>query len=211
MVEKESGKKVKDIQSDNGGEHVSNESKNFCAAEEIKQELMAPNNPQQNGVAKRKNRSTVRAERAMLHDQGLALHLWAEACNTMVYVQNGSPYQIVEMKKLEEAYSGKRPNVGHLRIFGSSVYFHVMKDAWKKLEPKTELGIFVGYIDTPHNYWVYMPTSRMIVVSRDIRFDEEKAMRVSLERELELHVDEEVLAPTVEKPQIDVEQLHAEV
>jgi transposase InsO family protein len=36
LVEKESGKKVKALQSDNGGEYVSNEFKNFCAAEGIK-------------------------------------------------------------------------------------------------------------------------------------------------------------------------------
>ena len=35
-------------------------------------------------------------------------------------------------------------------------------------------------------------------------------MRISLERERELHVDEEILAPRVEEPQIDVEQPHVE-
>ena len=46
FVEKESGKKVKSIQSDNGGEYVSNEFKKFCAAEGIKWELMEAHNPQ---------------------------------------------------------------------------------------------------------------------------------------------------------------------
>eukprot|EP00253_Pinus_taeda_P016364 PITA_16364 len=56
------------------------------------------------------------------------------------------------MKTPEEAYSRKRPHVGHFRTFGSSVYFHVTKDARKKLYPIAKLGIFVGYTDTPHNY-----------------------------------------------------------
>ena len=43
------------------------------------------------------------------------------------------------------------------------------------------------------------------MVRRDVRFDEEKAMRVSLERELQLHVVEEILATKVEESQIDVE------
>ena len=80
------------------------------------------------------------------------------------------------MKTPEEAYFSKRPDVGHFSIFGSLVYCHVTKDAQKNLEPTIELGIFVGHIDTPHNYRVYTSTSRMIVVHRDIRFDEEKAM-----------------------------------
>jgi len=48
------------------------------------------------------------------------------------------------MKTLEEAFSFKRPDVAHFKIFGSSIYFHVRKDAWKKLELTTKLGIFVG-------------------------------------------------------------------
>jgi len=40
------------------------------------------------------------------------------------------------------------------------------------LELATELGIFLGYTNTPHNYQVYFPTSRRIVVCRDLMFDE---------------------------------------
>ena len=71
-----------------------------------------------------------------------------------------------------DAFSGKRPDVSHLRIFGSSFYCHVTKDARKKLEPKAELGILVRYTDTPHNYRVFLPTSQRIVVRRDLKFDE---------------------------------------
>ena len=83
------------------------------------------------------------------------------------------------------------------------------KDAWKKLEPKIELAIFVGYIDTPHNYQVYLSMSRMTMVCRDIKFDEEKTMRCSLEREIQLHAIDDLLDPKEEEPQIDVEQPNA--
>eukprot|EP00253_Pinus_taeda_P030482 PITA_30482 len=56
----------------------------------------------------------------MLHDQGLPLHLWVEACNTAVYLHNRSPHHILGMKTLEEDFSGKRPDVAHFRIFESS-------------------------------------------------------------------------------------------
>lgn len=176
MVEKESGKKVKAPCIDNGSEYVSNEFKNFYAAEGIKWEFTAPHNRQQNGVAKRKNISIVGEARVMFHDQGLALHLWAKACNTMVYVHNHSPHRILHMKTPKEAYSSKRLDVGHFRIFGSSLCFHVTKDAWKKLETTAKLGISFGCTNPPHNYRVYMSTSRMTVVRRDVSFDEEKAM-----------------------------------
>ena len=83
------------------------------------------------------------------------------------------------------------------------------KDARKKLEPTVEVGIFVGYTDTPHNYHVYFPDSRKTVVRRDIKFQEEKAMKCSLERELHLHAEEELLVPK-DEPQ-DVDQPQEEV
>lgn len=63
------------------------------------------------------------------------------------------------MKTPLEAFSEKKPDVSHFRIFGSSVYCHVTKYAQKKLDPTAELGILVGYTDTPHNYRVFFPTS----------------------------------------------------
>ena len=113
------------------------------------------------------------------------------------------------MSTPEEAFYGKKPHISHLNIFGSSVYIHVKKDARKKLESTVEVGIFLGYTETPHNYHVYFPDIRMTVVRRDIKFHEEKAMKLSLERELHLHVDEELLVPK-DEPQ-DVYQTHEEV
>ena len=83
---------------------------------------------------------------------------------------------------------------------------HVTKDARKKLDPTAEVGIFVGYTDTPHNYRVYLSDSRKTVVRRDIKFQEEKAMQCSLERELHLHADEELLVPKAELPDVDQPQ-----
>ena len=108
MVEKESGKNIKTFRSDNGGEYVSQEFKDFCTMERIKRELMAPHNPQENGVAERKNINIVGEAWAMLHDQCLPLHLRVEGCNTMVYLQNKSLRHILGMKTPEEDFSLKR-------------------------------------------------------------------------------------------------------
>ena len=74
------------LRSENGGDYISNEFNNFYTKEGIQRELIAPHNPQQNGVAERNNKTIVGVARAMLHDQGLLLHLWAEACNTTIFV-----------------------------------------------------------------------------------------------------------------------------
>ena len=46
LVEKDSRKKLKALRSDNGGEYISNEFKNFYSKERIQRELIAPHNPQ---------------------------------------------------------------------------------------------------------------------------------------------------------------------
>jgi hypothetical protein len=48
--------------------YTSNTFAEYCAAEGIKKELTVPYNPQQNGVAERKNRTNVGATRAVIHD-----------------------------------------------------------------------------------------------------------------------------------------------
>ena len=121
----------------------------------------------------------------------------------MVFVQNRSPHRILGMSTPKEAFSGKKPGVSYFKFFGSFFYCHVTKDARKKLEPTVEVGIFLGHTDTPHNYRVYFSTNRMIVVRVDVEFDEEKAMRLSLERELDFHAYEELLVPKGEPQDLE--------
>jgi hypothetical protein len=113
------------------------------------------------------------------------------------------------MSTPKESFTGKKLDVSHFKKFGSSAYVHVTKDARNKLEPNAEVGIFVGYTETPHNYRVYFLNSKMTIMRWDIKFDEGKAMWLSLERELDLHAEEELLVPKDESQ--DVDQPHEEV
>jgi hypothetical protein len=67
----------------------------------------------------------------------------------------------------EEAFSGKNPEVGHLRIFGCITYSYVPYEKRKNLEPTIERGIFVGYRE------------RNTVLRRDVRFEEDRAFKKS--------------------------------
>jgi transposase InsO family protein len=157
LVENLSERKIKVLRSDNGGEYTSKEFKYFCREAGIKRELTTPYNPQQNGVAERKNRSIVEATKAMIHDQGLPMHLWEEASSTTVYVQNRSPHKILGNKTPEEVFTGKKPEISHLRIFGCPVFIHVPKEKRTKLEPSGKKGTFVGYSETSKAYKIYIP------------------------------------------------------
>jgi IS30 family transposase len=154
LVENQTRKKIKVLRSDNGGEYTSNEFNDFCVREGIKREVTVPYNPQQNGVAERKNKAIVGVARAMLHDQGLPLFLWDEACNTTVYLQNQSPHRVLGDKTPEEALSGKKPEVGHFRIFGCLTYSHVPSEKRTKLDPMAEKGSLLG-IARPQRLFAY--------------------------------------------------------
>ena len=86
MVENLTEKQIKKLGSDNGGEYIDKDFTMFYAKEDIKIEWTSPYNPERNGVAERKNRTIVERARAMLYDQDMPKFLWAEACNTSVYV-----------------------------------------------------------------------------------------------------------------------------
>ena len=116
LIENHTEKKIKTFQSDNGGEFTSNEFKELCKESKIKKDISTPYNPQQNGVAERKNRTIMEAGRAMLHDQDILMHLWVEAARTTVYVQNHTPHRVLENKTPKEVFSGKKPEVSHLII-----------------------------------------------------------------------------------------------
>ena len=107
LVENLSEKKIKILKSDNG-EFTSNEFNDYCKEVGIKRELTIPYNPQQNGVAERKNRSIMKVVKAMIHDPDLPMHLWAEAARTTVYVQNRISHSALGNKTPEEMFFGKK-------------------------------------------------------------------------------------------------------
>jgi transposase InsO family protein len=80
------GRRIKVLRSDNGGEYTSRDFSDFCVEAGIKREYTVPYNPQQNGVVERKNITIVEATKAMIHDQNLPMILWEEASMTTVYV-----------------------------------------------------------------------------------------------------------------------------
>jgi len=134
LVKNQTGKKIKILRTDNGTEYESNEFNDYCREVGIKKETTTIYTPEQNGDAERKNRTTIEATRAMLHDQALTKFLWGEAANTAVYVQNRCPHQALDFKTPKEVFIGKKPSVSHFRIFGCPVYFHVPKEKRNKLD-----------------------------------------------------------------------------
>ena len=144
-MEKQIGKSIKILRSDQGGEYKLGEFMKFCKFHGIVQQFTVPHTPQQNGVAERKNRTLLECARSMLQGKGLSNSFWAEDINTAVYLKNRSPTRYLGFKTPFEALYGFKPAVNHLRVFGSKAFAHIPKADRKKLDLKAIKCIFVGY------------------------------------------------------------------
>ena len=113
---------------------------------------MTPYNPKQNGVAERKNKTIVKATKAMLYDQDMPKFLFAKTCNTIVYIQNRTPHTELGNIMLESVFTGSKPEVSHFRIFASTTYCHVPREKWKELEMTGKKGYLVGYNENAKAY-----------------------------------------------------------
>jgi transposase InsO family protein len=204
LVENQSGKRIKILRSDNGGEYSSRQFIDFCAQHGIRRQMTVPYNPQQNVVAERKNRAITGAARSMLHDQSFPLYLWAEACASAVYLQNKSPNRILGKMTHEEAFTGRRPDVEHIRIFGCLTFSHVPSERTTKLDPTAQQGILVGYSEVSKAYRIYIPPLRRVVVSRDVRFEEDRDFQRSPESRVRFEDDAEALLDVSEGAQPQV-------
>lgn len=175
LVEKETESCIKCLRTDRGGEFTSNEFNLFCKENGIKRQLTAAYTPQQNGVAERKNRTVMNMVRSLLAEKKIPKNFWPEAVNWAVHVLNRSPTLAVKHMTPEEAWSGIKPSVEHFRVFGCISHVHVPDAKRKKLEDKSFTCVLLGISEESKAYKLYDPISKRIVVSRDVKFEEDKS------------------------------------
>lgn len=172
MVENTTGSKIKYFRSDNGGEYTSKHVEDFLKSKGIVHELTVPYTPEQNGVAERMNRTLEESGRSMLCHAGLPKRFWAESVATAAYLRNRSPTVAVPGKTPYERWFGKKPPMGHIRVFGCDAYAHIPKAKRRKWDPKSKPGVFVGYGINVKGYRVFDPKIDDVVVIRSVVFFE---------------------------------------
>ncbi|KAM3067034.1 hypothetical protein ACMFMG_012223 [Clarireedia jacksonii] len=175
-VEAETSLKLKKLRCDNAPEYRALEK--ALAATGLQFEFTTPYTPEQNEVSERLNRSLMTVARSMLQDAQLPTKFWAEAANTACYLRNRTPIG-PEGITPEEAYSGRKPYVGHLRAFGCVAYAHAPKERRQKLDPNAKKMVFIGYMPTARQYRLYDPAANKVVLATAPVFNENKHIRLA--------------------------------
>ncbi len=162
MLEKQSGRSVMIVRTDNGTEYVNRELTEYFAKKGILHQKSVRYVPEQNGSAERLNRTLLERVRAMLSDSGLPKSLWAEAVVTACFIRNRSPVSTRD-KTPWELFFGKKPDVSAMRVYGARAYVHVPKQLRGKLESHSEMGYLVGYEPNAKGYRIYLDSGKMRV------------------------------------------------
>ena len=108
--------------------------------------------------------------RSLIKEKCLSNTFWAKAVACSAYLLDRSPTTNLNMKVPQEAWSGTKLNVAHLRTFGCIAYVHIPSELRKKLDDRSEKCIFTGYNETSKSYRLYNPISKKLILSRDVKF-----------------------------------------
>ncbi|CAJ2662295.1 unnamed protein product [Trifolium pratense] len=172
QLQKEKDCGIVRIRSDHGKEFENSKFADFCAAEGITHEFSSPITPQQNGVVERKNRTLQESARVMLHVKNVPYKFWAEAMNTACYIHNRVTLRKGTAITLYELWKNRKPTVKYFHVFGSKCYILADRESRRKLDPKSDEAIFLGYSTNSRAYRVFNSRTRTMMESINVVVDD---------------------------------------
>nr|GEV45440.1 hypothetical protein [Tanacetum cinerariifolium] len=137
-------------------------------------EFSVPRTPQQNGIAKRKNRTLIEAARTMLADLLLPIPFWAEAVNNACCVQNRVLVTKPQNKTPYELLHGRTPSISFMRPFGFPVTILNTLDSLGKFDGKVDEGFLVGYSIRSKSFRIFNSRTRIVQETLHVNFLENK-------------------------------------
>lgn len=208
------------LRSDNGGEYVCNELREFCRVKGIKIHYTIAYNPEMNSIAERMNRTLLdRARTMLIHSKTLDKQFWGEAVLTATHITNRSPTSCLD-KTPYEMWEGKKPSVSYMRIFGCVAYSHIPQQLRKKLDSRSQKLVMVGY--SPGGYRLWDEANYKVVEARHVKFDERSNAELIVstdipgrkdENEIDVRQEDKEISDVeiVDQSSIDFENTNGEV
>jgi hypothetical protein len=145
LVENETGKSLKCLRSDIGGEYCSKDFYDYYSYHGIRREKTVPGTPQENCVSERMNRKIMEHARSMRLHVSFPLQLWENVVDIVVYLINRGPSISLYGIIIKEDWTGKMGNYFFFMTFGCQVFVHIDKENKTKLDAKSKKCTFIGY------------------------------------------------------------------
>nr|CCA26157.1 putative polyprotein [Albugo laibachii Nc14] len=145
MMERQANRRIKRIRTDNDTECLNRRFAEERRRNGIIHQTSAPFSPQQNGLAERMKRTLMERARALMEHKNLEKEWWAEAINTAAYIVNRITDSLRPYTTPMEICFKAKPDLSHVRVFGSTGFAHIDKSKRSKLDAEAYPCLFLDY------------------------------------------------------------------
>ncbi|CAI7903263.1 unnamed protein product [Closterium sp. NIES-54] len=158
------------LHSDRGGEFSSALLGAFCRAQGIRQTFTLPASPQQNGIAERRIGMVMDVARTSMIHAAAPHFLWPFAVQYAAHQLNLQPRVSLPETSPTLLWTGKVGDASAFRVWGSRAFVRDLSA--DKLSPRAVPCVFLGFPPDAPGWQFYHPTSRRVLSSQDVTFDE---------------------------------------
>ena len=202
----ETGEQVNYSCSNGGNEFGSKELADYFESKGIHHEKTNAPTSQENGIAEWTNRTIVEMACTLLLEGNLPLMYWCFTVIYTAYIINRSPTCTLKSTTPHEAYTGDKPSLAQLQIFGCKAYVHIPQEKHQKLDKKTLQCTYLGYSEHKKAFTFLHCLSGHLVESRDVHFVDSELVepsRVTIETEVGENGEEVEILPDQENKDIE--------
>ncbi|CAI7790513.1 unnamed protein product, partial [Closterium sp. NIES-54] len=153
-----------------GGEFSSARLGAFCRARGIRQTFTLPASPQQNGIAERRIGMVMDVARTSMIHAAAPHFLWPFAVQYAAHQLNLQPRVSMPETSPTLRWTGKVGDASVFRVWGSRAFVRDLSA--DKLSPRAVPCVFLGFPPDAPGWQFYHPTSRRVLSSQDVTFDE---------------------------------------
>ena len=118
----------------------------------------------------------VEMTRSCLKEMQLPSQLWGEAVRNSVYLLNSLPTRALTGRTPYEVWRGKKPDIGHVRVFGCIAHMKLPGIHVRKLDDRSKVVVNLRREPGTKGYRLYDPEGGRIYISRDMIFEETKTL-----------------------------------
>ncbi|CAI7885692.1 unnamed protein product [Closterium sp. NIES-54] len=158
------------LHSDRGGEFSSACLGAFCRAQGIRQTFTLPASPQQNGIAERRIGMVMDVARTSMIHAAAPHFLWPFAVQYAAHQLNLQPRVSLPETSPTLLWTRKVGDASAFRVWGSRAFVRDLSA--DKLSPRATPCVFLGFPPDAPGWQFYHPTSRRVLSSQDVTFDE---------------------------------------